>query len=218
VKLNHDRYERIRNIFKRDSSTGKVDFGNFAQAEFEYLRNCQWNWTEKVDGMNVRVILETGLDVRGRSDRAQMPEPLMKRLHNEFDTEEVLEKTSAYGEGLCLYGEGFGADIQRGGRYGEQSFVMFDAMTNYGWASRRDMFDIAEKLHVEVVPQIFQGTIDNAIFIVTHGLVSVYGDFFAEGLVGRPVNELRDRQGNRIITKVKHRDFFEEPTRGGFFL
>jgi len=39
------------------------------------------------------------------------------------------------------------------------------------------------------------------------GLVSKWGDFEAEGIVARPAVELKTRAGERIITKLKTRDF-----------
>ena len=215
--INHDRYESIKNVFKRDPNTYKIIPGEFSQIEVDYLQDCKWNWTEKVDGMNVRAILDCDMvDIRGRGNNASMPGPLMDRMRLDLDTEEILEKTSAYGEGLCLYGEGAGAGIQSGSRYGpEQFFVMFDAMTDYGWASRRDMLNIAEQLNIMTVPLIFTGTINNAIAVVRRGLISTFGDFFAEGLVGRPILELQNQWGSRIITKIKHRDFYKELTLEG---
>jgi hypothetical protein len=33
------------------------------------------------------------------------------------------------------------------------------------------------------------------------------GDFIAEGLVAKPAVELRNRRGERIVVKIKHKDF-----------
>ena len=38
---------------------------------------------------------------------------------------------------------------------------------------------------------------------------STLGDLDMEGVVCRPVQELRDRCGNRVIVKIKARDFSE---------
>jgi ATP-dependent RNA circularization protein (DNA/RNA ligase family) len=161
---------------------------------------------EKIDGTNIRVILTDSAVFRGRSDNAQMPLRLLANLMDTFDTESILEQT----DDLCLYGEGAGAGIQKGDRYGsEQFFTMFDAMTAHGWASRRNMLAIAEKFGILTVPEVFTGTITEAVEIVKFGLVSHYGHFFAEGLVGRPTSELANQWGDRIITKIKHRDFYE---------
>jgi hypothetical protein len=162
-----------------------------------------------MDGMNVRVILDTGVDFRGRSDAAHIPRPLMKHLRATFDIESVRDKSQVYGEGLCLYGEGAGLGIQAGGKYSpDQFFTLFDVMTDYGWASRRDVVDVATHLNIPAVPVVFEGTLVEAVKLVQAGFKSAYGNFFAEGLVGRPNLELRARYGDRIICKIKHKDFY----------
>ena len=35
----------------------------------------------------------------------------------------------------------------------------------------------------------------------------IFGGFLAEGMVIRPIVELKSRNGHRIITKLKHKDF-----------
>jgi hypothetical protein len=39
------------------------------------------------------------------------------------------------------------------------------------------------------------------------GFNSQWGNFLAEGIVARPKTELKTRRDDRIITKVKQRDF-----------
>ena len=39
------------------------------------------------------------------------------------------------------------------------------------------------------------------------GFSSQWGDFIAEGIVARPKVEMKTRRGDRIITKIKYRDF-----------
>lgn len=46
-----------------------------------------------------------------------------------------------------------------------------------------------------------------AIRLVKNGLFSQWGNFLAEGIVARPAIELTANTGDRIITKIKHRDF-----------
>ena len=41
------------------------------------------------------------------------------------------------------------------------------------------------------------------------GFKSQWGDFKAEGIVARPNTELVGRDGKRIITKIKQKDFKE---------
>jgi hypothetical protein len=97
--VNTNRYASIKNIFKRDLDTHKILPGEFSLPEFKYLETCKWTFTEKINGMNVRVILDDGVNFRGRSDAAHMPGPLMVHLRDTFDIESVREESRLYGEG-----------------------------------------------------------------------------------------------------------------------
>jgi hypothetical protein len=50
-------------------------------------------------------------------------------------------------------------------------------------------------------------TLHDMINMARGSFKSQWGDFRAEGIVARPVVELRTRAGRRIITKIKQRDF-----------
>ena len=49
--------------------------------------------------------------------------------------------------------------------------------------------------------------LSTAIDIVKNGLKSTFGDFEAEGIVARPVVPMFSRNGDRIIVKIKGKDF-----------
>jgi len=200
-------YPKIHSIFRRDKG-GKFT-KEFACPEFEYLRDNEWMWTEKVDGTNVRVMWHcVAGEVRfgGRTDRAQMPTFLIARLQELFPPKKFVR----YDYDLCLYGEGYGAGIQRGGgKYKADGvdFVLFDVKVGDWWLRREAIEDIASWIGIMVVPIMGEGTLNGALDWVEDGLESRWGEFEAEGLVLKPKTELRDRAGRRIITKVKTKDF-----------
>ena len=73
-----------------------------------------------------------------------------------------------------------------------------------------DRDEIAAKLGAPVVPFIGNMTLDAAIAYVREGFKSRIAenkDFMAEGLVIRADIGLRNRRGERIITKLKTCDF-----------
>jgi hypothetical protein len=53
-----DIYHKIQTVFLRNTEDNFKSLleGQFAKPEFEFLANNQWDWTEKVDGMNIRVM------------------------------------------------------------------------------------------------------------------------------------------------------------------
>lgn len=89
---------------------------------------------------------------------------------------------------------------------GEMS-VLFDVNVGQWWLQRNDVEDVAQKLGVDVVPVIGDGTLHDAVAQAKAGILSTWGDFQAEGIVARPKTELKTRNGHRIITKIKCRDF-----------
>lgn len=203
-------YHKIQSLYKRDPSGKHMLFGQYSLPEFEYLRDNQWQFTEKVDGMNIRIIIVDG-QVRfgGKTDNAQLPVKLLTRLQERFLLNPLLTEKIPNG---VLYGEGYGAGIQKGGAYRpDQDFVLFDVFIGNGsrgsnWLSRQDVIGIAINLGVDVVPVIGHGTLGDLEKTVP-GLYSRWGQFHAEGIVARPMVELKTRYGDRLIVKLKQRDF-----------
>ena len=111
---------------------------------------------------------------------------------------------------MILYGEGYGYKIQKGGDYrSDVSFILFDVYqpTNDIWLKREAVEDIAKKFNIDVVPFIMRGTIEDAVRLVKSKPMSTIGKAKMEGVVGRPLVELKDRLGKRVIIKVKVNDF-----------
>lgn len=205
-------YHKIQSIFKRDMNSPRKTLieGEWTQPEFEYLAGNLWTFTEKVDGTNIRVSFkDCGVTFGGRTDDAHIPAQLFARLNERFiplaaKLAEVFPDGSA-----VLYGEGYGAKIQKGGgNYRtDQDFVLFDVRVGSWWLQRADVEDVAQKLGLDVVPVIGEGTLHDAVAWAKRGIRSTWGDFEAEGIVARPKTELNARSGSRLIAKIKCRDF-----------
>ena len=209
-----NKYHKIVTVYKRDPDTKHkylID-GHFAKPEFAYLSDNRWDWTEKIDGTNIRVMWD-GSKIRygGKTDNAQIPAFLLHQMDEMFSVDRFNELYPALD--LCLYGEGYGAKIQKGGgNYipDGQSFILFDVRVGDFWLQRLDVVDVADKLGIKVVPLVGVGSLNTAIELVRKGLISKIAktsNIVAEGLVMRPAIELFDRQGHRIITKIKYKDF-----------
>ena len=205
-------YHKIQSIFKRDMTSKRKTLidGDWTLPEFEYLAGNAWTFTEKVDGTNIRVIFKDGgVTFGGRTEYAQIPAKLVERLNERF-----LPLAAKLGEvfpdgAAVLYGEGYGAKIQKGGgNYrADQDFVLFDVRVGQWWLQRADVGDVAQKLGLDVVPVIGEGTLHDAVDRAKAGIRSAWGDFEAEGIVARPKTELMTRAGQRLVAKIKCRDF-----------
>ncbi len=199
-------YHKILNPFKRDEHTKKVVEGDWTKPELQYLSGLEWLWTEKLDGTNIRVIYdESGnVEFRGKTDRAQIPPMLLSHLQSLF--------IAGQEEGITLYGEGIGYKIQKGGLYvhGEKrvEFVLIDVRAGEWWLRRDAVLEIGHDYKIPCVPLVATGTLHQAIDFVKCGFKSAWNENLdAEGLVCFPKEQLFNRDGHRIITKVKRRDF-----------
>ena len=201
-------YHKIQTVYKRDPDNNHKTLliGEFATPELEYLAGNHWEYTEKVDGTNIRVLWGgSQVGFKGKTDRAELPGPLIEKLRNLFPADKM---ATFFDDPVCLYGEGYGAKIQKGGKYrDDQDFVLFDVRVGDWWLKREDVEDIASKLDIDVVPVIGQGTLRTMVDRTREGFLSEWGDFPAEGIVARPLVELKSRNGDRIITKIKGKDF-----------
>jgi len=206
-------YHKIPTVWERDPETKFKTLieGAWATPELEYLHSDHWVFTEKVGGTNIRVMWDgTAVAFGGKTDNAQILAHLCNALAALFPTETM---RTIFGEKpICLYGEGYGAKIEKGGgNYRpDPSFVLFDVRVGEWWLRRKDVTGVAEKLRIQEVPIMLEGTLMEMVEMVRRGFQSNWGDFEAEGLVGRPDVELFARNGNRIITKLKAKDFREE--------
>lgn len=203
-------YPKINTIYKRNEA-GQIIVGEWAVPEFELLRDIKWIWTEKIDGMNIRVALENGsASFFGRTDNAQLPPALIKALTELFPVECLSGL-----DDMTLYGEGYGSKIQNGAKYrNTPGFILFDIRVGDLWLERQTVSEIAAKIGIDCVPTLGEGDLKGATEWARYGIRSIFGEFLAEGLVLRPAVELKDRRGQRIIAKIKHRDFMSKRSEG----
>jgi len=200
------KYPKIQTIFKRDmTNKGKIMPLVFATPEIGYLAGNEWEFTEKVDGTNIRVEWQRGeyRKFGGRTDNANIPARLIERLEQLFPLDKMDAAIHPETDSLTLYGEGYSAKIQKGG----VDFVLFDVLVGEWWLKRDTVRDVALVLGIDIVPTIGHGTLKTAVDMVQDGFDSHWGKFRAEGIVLRPAVELKSRAGERIITKIKCRDF-----------
>lgn len=206
-------YPKINTIWKRDERTHRVIEHDYSCPEFAALDH--WIVTEKVDGTNVRVSYQSNrapaVLFAGRTDNAQIPPPLLVFLDRTFTRESmsVLEPSRE----VVLFGEGYGAKIQNGGRYRKTpGFVLFDVWIDGWWLEFPNVMDIASKLGIPHVPMLGELTTDEAVDIVTAqrptSLIADDTTLPIEGIVATSAPMMMFRNGGAPIRwKLKIRDF-----------
>lgn len=229
-------YVKINAPWKRDKK-GKFR-EEWSTPELEFLQDNDWLWRAKIDGTNIRIIINRDEDgtlaawFGGRTDRAETPQPLIRRLIHIFDDpnrRKAMDECFNYlksDETIVLYGEGFGAGINKGGDYGPVDFILFDITVEGQWLKQEAVEDIADRLDIQCVPIVGFGTINEAASMIdqmAHGVPTgnvkfgsgwkehrdMWPDKEPEGIVLAPRYgaNLFDRKGNRILTKLKLKDY-----------
>ena len=201
-------YHKIETLYERDEATFKVKPGVFKNRTYTLIKS--WLWTEKIDGTNIRCIWKDGkLTFGGKTDNAQMPADLVKWLYENVSAEKMA--VIFPGAEAVIYGEGYGAGIQKGGDYSPtKKFIVFDVLVGgQWWLNWENTCDVAEKLGLEVVPFVGEMALEDAAEFVRAGFKSKLNDgkAMAEGLVGRTAEPLFDKKGHRLIVKLKTKDF-----------
>ena len=209
-------YHKIKTLFNRDEQTKKLIIGDYRDKTIEYLKDNIWEFTEKVDGTNIRVCWD-GYKVKfaGRTDNANIPSRLLERLTTLFGgetNEQIFEQKFGEKE-VILFGEGYGGKIQKGYLYrNNEDFVLFDVKVDGVFLQREAVENIAKCFNIDVVPILLRGTLHDGVdYVTNYSKKSVIAQNNAplEGIVGRTLIETNDRLGNRNIVKIKYCDFKE---------
>ena len=189
-------------------------------------------WDGGIEGRTINGV-EFKVRIAGKTDNANIPKNLIKHMQEKYPDEKVLAALGlkefipvdewenehnwlAYEDIpniYTIYGEGYGEGIQSGGWYikGGNEFIVFDVKVNDIYLKTNVRDEIAAKLGAPVVPLVGYFTLDEAIEFVRKGFRSLIAQNpdakMAEGLVLRTDPCLRNRMGNRIIVKIKYKDF-----------
>ncbi len=225
--LDGTEYPKINGVFKRYTDgpdKGRFIPGAWAQPEFALLQDVPWEWSEKIDGTNIRIIYEPNnqlgfafsprITIQGRTDRAQLHPDLVHAIQDMVDIRKWAETFAD--QPAVVYGEGYGAGIQAVGKLyrPDKSFIGFDVAVNGRILPLAAADGIMQSsLGLPVVQRYPYGlTLIEAIDIFRYGDLADHfpSDFdydAFEGVIGRPVHGLRDQYGHRIQTKLKVVDF-----------
>lgn len=201
-------YHKIETLYERDLQTFKVDPSKLKNRTYSLIK--LWQFTEKIDGTNIRCVWKDGkLTFGGKTDNAQIHADLIRWLYENVSAAkmaEIFPDTEA-----VIYGEGYGAGIQKGGLYSPtKKLIVFDVLVGgKWWLSWENTCDVATKLGLNVVPLIGEMSLEEATEMCRVGFPSLLGngEMRAEGLVGRTVEPLFDKKGARLIVKLKTKDF-----------
>lgn len=206
-------YPKIDTLFDRDENF-KVQTDVFKNKYINMLKDIDWVCTEKIDGTNTRIIWngDGSYEIKGRGDTANIDKRLLVNLTKMMENRIHLFKEVFGEKAVCLYGEGYGGRIQ-GNKFKYQSqekFICFDILIGDKYVDFDTLTNLCNKLQIEIVPVIENVKKMNDIVEYVRGgfksAISVEGKN-AEGIVARPKFSLYVNNGDRIIIKIKTKDF-----------
>jgi hypothetical protein len=211
-------YLKIPCLFMRDPNNhNSVIKDSYTSPELEYLRNNMWSFTEKIDGTNTRIYWDGhSIAILGHTAISNLPLNLYSFMISRFVTpemEEVFEQVFG-ATPVVIYGEGFGAKVQKGGGlyvpdHESVNFRCFDIWIGGYYLREADVDDICGKLGITRVPHVLNGTIQDGIdWLMDHShALSTFSEAPIEGLVGRLSGvRLLNGKNEPIMVKLKHHD------------
>jgi len=145
----------------------------------------------------------------------------LSKFKSLFNEERLVKHFTELGhEEVVVYGEAYGGSCQKMSyMYGpELRFIVFDVFINNIWLDVPNMDEVATRLEQEVVPWrkivCDLAAIDNerdrpSEVAVRRGFTE---EHIREGVVLRPLAEMFNRYGERMIVKHKHEKFGERKT------
>lgn len=205
-------FSKIENLYKRNpQNKSELIVGEYTRPEFGMIKT--WDVTEKVDGTNVQFrFTSEDVQINGRTERAQFT-PNQESFMNDIASSirgKVLENMNHFGlDSMTIFGELYGPKIQAGGNYSEGlGFRAFDMLVNDRvWLSPDNFRANVKAFGFEnTIPHLGQMTEEEIFMLVANGFRSTFArneEYLAEGVIAKPLFNLYDQRGSRILFKLK---------------
>ena len=175
------------------------------------LQMTPWQFKRKLDGENLRVFWDGEQALwNGKSNKYQCGAELTDFMNNTF-IEEIFEEKFGRDKKVYLFGEHMGPKSQ-GNELGltKSEFVLYDVNINGFWLPSEDIKEIAKYFNIKTCYDFmpdedvcnFTGSLYNLINATADGRFKDW-----EGIVATPCVECRYQNGDRVIVKIKNKDY-----------
>jgi len=214
------KYYKFSSPFKKDDK-----FKNTNELSQE-LPKGKWILTEKIDGTNIRIILTKSdnehprLTLIGSRKLILNQNDKSSKQYMDCLKEVNLNKLKEYFKDvdstITIYGEGYGAGVQKGGIYSkEKNFRVFDIRIGEAYQDFKYVEKVCIDNQLNIVPIFgevdiiqYQGCL-NDLNVFTETLIKDGDGGKPEGLVYKFEPVLLNKYKERLIFKVKFKDFNE---------
>lgn len=178
-----------------------------------YLAESPWVYSRKVDGENIRIQWNGEQALwNGKSNAFQCGVEFTEYMNDTF-LEEIFEEKFGRDKIVTLFGEKMGPKTQRN-ELGlkKEAVILYDVNINGTWLSKVNVVEIAGYFGANV-PSIYQYMPHGRVSAKLRELIEMCanGEFKDwEGIVATPLVEMRDQKGQRVIVKIKNRDYLRK--------
>lgn len=208
-------YPKFYAPYERKEHSKLVDINKPKRDIKPYMTDdMTWTVSEKLNGINTRIIWDGySIEVKGRNDKTELQGGQLDLqgdlIASQMDNGNFMFDELFGTKKVTIFGEVIGTKIQ-GNPYklGETQFKVFDILINDVWVSPEGITKIAEDLNMSTVMHYTVRGWDN----VMTNFIEIWKNcrkkkFYFEGLVAYPAHQPLTKKGERVITKIKVKDF-----------
>jgi hypothetical protein len=211
-------YTKYSSPFKKDEK-----FMNTTELS-QKLPKGRWIKTEKVDGTNIRIILDTQDENRERNFYIGSRKLILNQNDkssnqffdclNDINIFKLIEYFKDVKQTIIIYGEGYGAGVQKGGIYSpKKNFRVFDIRIGNAYQDWEYIEKVCIDNQLNIVPVIGECEELNyeecikSLNEFQNTLINEGDGGKPEGVVYKFEPVLLNKYGERLIFKVKFKDF-----------
>lgn len=203
-------YPKFYAPYKRNVETGFID-PEQPQRDLKPYMNDSTKWwvSEKMDGTNTRIIWDGyKVNVMGRTASSQLQGYQNELLRTLIENDNYKFDETFGTQPVIIYGEAIGGKIQKNPHGVEPQFQVFDVNIDGVWLEYQNVQEISENLGLTYNDHVLFDSWDKVIDIFKDmkKARNDYNQYF-EGIVAVPENMPLTRTGERVITKIKVKDF-----------
>lgn len=210
--------------YKKRKLMNTGSFETYREPLVALLADKEWVFRRKIDGANIRIQWDGEQALwNGKTDKFVCGSELTEYMNSTF-IEEIFEEKFGRDVKVVIFGEHMGPKVQGNElKLDKDEVIIYDVNINGFWQPRENVREIASYFGGrtcydvmsrpnELTPEDVSGyrfTLEGLINVTSAGFFNNW-----EGVVATPTVECRNQKNERIIVKVKVKDYYREEENG----
>lgn len=190
--------------------------GMYRDPMVAFLANNSWEIRRKIDGENIRIRWDGEQALwNGKTNNFVCSGDFHNYMNGTF-LEEIFEEEFGRDKEVIIFGEKMGPKTQGNElKLDEDEVIIYDVCIDGYWLDKWAVKNIADYFKIRTCYDLMGPDVQHEwrlpmiINAVAHGQFEDW-----EGIVAVPKVECRDQKRNRVIVKVKNKDYLREELKG----